>query len=130
MGESAMREVSGGGVRVTTSEQRMAVVFRSDLPLPPGKMAAQAGHAFLGAWEDTPRERRPGTVPAKMVLLAADEAELRQIQARARARGVAAVLITDAARTVLPAPAVTALGLGPMERTDYNAITRGLDLAE
>lgn len=114
------------------SEVRMCAIFRADLPLPPGKMAAQAGHAFLGAWlKATPNDRLLYNLCAqpKVVLMAADEVELRSICEKAKKRKVPHVLITDAARTVLPSPAVTVLGLGPMERTDYNALTRGLSLA-
>lgn len=115
-------------------EFRMAAVFRADLPLPPGKLAAQAGHAFLSAWRlsraSNPRmaESYAESAQTKLVLVAPDEAALRRAAERAAARGVAAVLITDAARTVLAAPALTVLGLGPMSRTDFNALTRGFAL--
>lgn len=115
-------------------ESRMCAVFRADLPLPPGKMAAQAGHAFLTAWRlsrgvcPVAADEYADASQAKLVLLAEDEAALREIEARAAARGIATALITDNARTVLAVPAVTVLGIGPMGRTDYNAITRGLAL--
>ena len=114
------------------SDVRMCAIFRVDLPLPAGKMAAQAGHAFLSAWQRaTPNARLVYDLSAqpKLVLLAPDEAALRRIQGKAKERGVAHALITDAAKTVLPAPAVTVLGLGPMSRADYNSLTRGLRLA-
>jgi peptidyl-tRNA hydrolase len=110
---------------------RMAAIFRADLPLPPGKLAAQAGHAFLTSWRRAVRsaaETYADAEQTKVVLVAPDEAALRRIAARATERGVACALITDAGRTVLPEPAVTVLGLGPMTRTDYNSLTRGLEL--
>jgi peptidyl-tRNA hydrolase len=42
---------------------RMAAIFRADLPLPAGKMAAQAGHAFLVAWRLS-HARAPATAEA------------------------------------------------------------------
>lgn len=110
------------------SEYRMAAIFRADLPLPPGKMAAQAGHAFVDAWHASCMGDIEAS-HAKMVLVAPDEAALRAVMAKATERGVSSALITDAARTVLKKPTVTVLGLGPMCRSDYNAITRGLKLA-
>jgi peptidyl-tRNA hydrolase len=65
---------------------------------------------------------------AKVVLLAPDLASLERVAAEARSRGIAHAMITDAARTVLKEPAVTVLGLGPMSKTDCNALTRGLQL--
>lgn len=116
------------------SETRMVAIFRADLPLPPGKMAAQAGHAFLSAWRLALKDNAENAMSyadaaqVKIVLLAPDLPTLERIQGKAHQRGVPAVLITDAARTVLPEPAVTVLGLGPMSKTDCNALTRGLEM--
>ena len=66
------------------------------------------------------------TGQAKLTLLAPDLATLKAIYTRAGNRKVAAALITDAGRTVLVGPAVTVLGIGPCNRTDYNNLTRGL----
>jgi PTH2 family peptidyl-tRNA hydrolase len=112
----------------------MVAIFRADLQLPPGKMAVQAGHAFLTAWRkalmhgyDAAFDYADG-LQVKIVLLAPDLAALERIKAKAEQRGVPAALITDAARTVLPEPTVTVLGLGPMSKTDCNALTRGLEM--
>lgn len=110
---------------------RMAAIFRADLPLPPGKLAAQAGHAFLAAWclaDDSVVQAYADTGTAKIVLVAPNLAVLERIHSRALQRGVPRALIVDAARTVLKEPTVTVLGLGPMNRTDFNALTRGLNL--
>ena len=112
----------------------MVAVFRADLPLPEGKLAAQAGHAFLGAWCKTYNDR-PGMAidyangaQVKIVLLTANLGELFRVQEKAEGRLVATYLVVDAARTVLPEPTITVLGIGPMTKTDSNAITRGLAL--
>lgn len=112
----------------------MVAIFRADLPLPPGKMAVQAGHAFLSAWRkavnrhyDNAMDYADG-LQIKIVLIAPDLTALERIKEKAEQRSVPAVLITDAARTVLPEPTVTVLGLGPMSKTDCNALTRGLEM--
>lgn len=116
-------------------ELRMVAVFRADLPLPEGKLAAQAGHAFVGALlEALDRDVEMATAyiesvaQVKIVLVAAGVDDLRRVQEKADNRGVITYLVTDAARTVLPEPTVTVLGIGPMNKTDSNAITRGLAL--
>lgn len=117
----------------TDIEYRMVAIFRADLPLPPGKMAAQAGHAFLTAWrqsDPTIARLYADAMQVKIVLLAPDLATLERIETKAKQRGVPSALIIDAARTILPEPTVTVLGLGPMTKTDSNALTRGLKLLE
>ena len=110
----------------------MVAIFRADLDLPPGKLAVQAGHAFLTAWrkayaaDEAAAADYANDIQTKVVLVAPDLATLERIAAKATERGVPSALITDAARTVLPEPTVTVLGLGPMSKTDCNALTRGL----
>jgi peptidyl-tRNA hydrolase len=115
-------------------ELRMVAIFRADLDLPPGKLAVQAGHAFLTAWRNAYASDEDSALDyandmqTKIVLLAPDLATLERIEAKAKKRGVHTALITDAARTVLLEPTVTVLGLGPMSKTDCNALTRGLEM--
>jgi peptidyl-tRNA hydrolase len=115
-------------------ELRMAAIFREDCPLPPGKMAAQAGHAFATAlWQHPDREVCETYMEngqAKLVLIAPNLETLFKILKRAKDRGVSAAMIKDQGRTVLNEPTFTVLGLGPMGRTDYNNLTRDLKLAE
>lgn len=112
----------------------MVAIFRADLTMPVGKLAAQAGHAFLGAWRQA-AIRRPelavgydADVQMKLCLQAPDADALRRICCRAAARAVPYALITDEGRTVFDGPTLTVLGLGPMTKTDSNALTRGLAL--
>ncbi len=117
-----------------SGELRMAAIFRADLPLPPGKMAAQSGHAFLSAWvacaDKAMAETYLETGQTKIVLVAPNLEALFKIQKRAKDRGVSFFMVKDAAHTVLPHPDFTVLGLGPMNKTDYNNLTRDLPLAE
>lgn len=139
IGEALIRwtsppEVSGSMQSSLPSELRMAAIFRADLPLSPGKLAAQAGHAFLTVWREA-ADKFPERIHSyddfgqtKLVLLAPDLATLTRIYAKARERNIPAALISDAGRTELEAGTVTVLGLGPMSKTDSNALTRGLSL--
>lgn len=112
----------------------MAAIFREDLPLPPGKMAAQSGHAFLTAWigctDRAMAEAYMADGQPKLALVAPNLEALFKIQKRAKDRGVSFAMIKDAAHTILEKPDFTVLGLGPMNRNDYNNLTRGLALAE
>jgi len=87
-----------------------------------GKMMAQAGHAFLHAYWDAEqrfperaREYRAGRAK-KIVLAAENEAALRDIAARADGFGF--TLVEDAALTVFKQPTVTAVGLGPIDKSE------------
>jgi peptidyl-tRNA hydrolase len=131
----AVRLLVGGLGRMTDNmpdTSRMVAIFRADLALPVGKLAAQAGHAFLSAWraaalaDHNYAQRYADGDQTKIVLQAADLTALLRIAAKAAQRDVPYVMITDAARTVLTEPTVTVLGLGPMSKTDCNALTRGL----
>lgn len=106
----------------------------------PGKQAAQAGHAFLGAYLAAVDLRpeisrryahlRPGT---KVTLMAPDLERLHSACVRAEALGLPCAWIVDSGHVMPPhfdgSPVVTALGLGPVTREEVNRITRGFALA-
>lgn len=121
---------------------RMYAVVRRDLAMPPGKLASQAGHAFLDTYqkclEEYPdraelyRSDGPGT---KVVLEADCEADLICTQQLAEAYGIPCALIIDSGHIMPPHfdgnPIVTALGLGPVRRDDRGAfITNRFQLAK
>lgn len=105
--------------------------------MPPGKLAAQAGHAFLGAFiaasNNSPAlateyaSDPPGT---KICLAARDEAELLALHELAAKAGIPSALITDSGHILPPhfdgSPIVTALGLGPTTRKGVARLTRRL----
>ncbi len=117
-----------------SSEIRMAAIFRADIAIPIGKMLAQAGHAFLSAYiecnDETLKNSYIENGQTKIVLEAPNLETLFRIQKKAKDKGVPAVIIKDAGRTVFNEPTFTCLGLGPMDKTSYNNLTRGLDLVE
>jgi PTH2 family peptidyl-tRNA hydrolase len=90
--------------------------------MPPGKLAAQAGHAFLQAFVRAPpllqAQYHADGIGTKVVLLAPDDATLLRLHSIADAAGLPTALIVDSGHVLLPhftgAPVVTALGVGPV----------------
>jgi PTH2 family peptidyl-tRNA hydrolase len=107
--------------------------------MPPGKMAAQAGHAFLEALltaqKASPANATlyvadpPGT---KVVLRAKSLYELERTRYECDRLGIPHALITDSGHVLPPhftgAPIVTALGFGPATRDEVGRLTRRLAL--
>jgi peptidyl-tRNA hydrolase len=99
-----------------------------------GKIASQAGHAFLGAFvnckdqialqsyhQDFPKS--PGT---KICLQVPDIAQLYRIENEARAAGLSTYVVVDSgcANFFNGQPTVTALGIGPATREQIQHITQ------
>lgn len=97
-----------------------------------GKMGAQIGHAFVGALCDAQVRFKPRAdayieseaVP-KLVLAASEETLHQLWRLYKDSHGVA--LIKDAARTVFPRPMITALGIGPILRSEREDILKTLN---
>ena len=99
---------------------RLYALLRADLSMPPGKLASQAGHAFLGAYLSADGPRRAAydqfglgtkvclSVPNLPVLLRAFDA--------ARTRGLPCFLVEDTGRntTFHGVPTLSAVGIGPL----------------
>src|SRR5690349_1908731 len=104
----------------------------------PGKMAAQAGHAFLGAFllcrdeavlaqyhKDFPNS--PGT---KVCLAARCLAELFRVEQAAQDRGLSTFRVVDSGCENFfgGQPIITAVGIGPATRTQIPQIIKKLKL--
>src|SRR5574338_317896 len=103
--------------------------------MPSGKLAAQAGHAYLEAFRFAERDQPdrateyasdpPGT---KICLGARDDAELLALRDLAANVGIPYALIIDSGHVLPPhfdgSPVVTALGLGPATRREVARLTR------
>lgn len=125
------RMEDGSLMSATSDKLRIVVVFRADLPMmTPPKAEVQFGHAVAAvlrhAWKTDPalvdqyfEDNQP-----KLSMEVPSLADLEKIAAKAAKRGVPHFLVTDAAHTVFDAPTVTCIGLGPMTKTDGNALTR------
>lgn len=109
--------------------------------MPPGKLAAQAGHAFTGAYlraiERDPSIRSryeiddgPGT---KVCLKASNEWKLRTIMHKIEHLGLPCYLVIDSGHIMPPhftgEPIITALGIGPCTRAELNNVLAKLSLA-
>lgn len=87
--------------------------------MPPGKMAAQAGHAFLQAYlasESTDAQAYNGDGIGTKITLEASLEDILETQHKLVQAGVPCVLIEDSGHVLPPhfdgSPIVTALGVG------------------
>ena len=107
-------------------EYKQVLVFRQDLPLSKGKIAAQAGHAAVSAAQDAYIHQKKWwdawlyEGQRKIAVKVKDEKELRELETAADEVGLPHALIVDAGLTEIPAGTVTCLGIGPapVERVD------------
>ncbi len=115
-------------------EYKQVLVFRKDLPLSKGKIAAQAGHAAVSAaqdafvhykkwWEAWLYEGQ-----RKIAVKVNDEKELHELEKAAEEVGLPHALIVDAGLTEIPAGTVTCLGIGPAPAERVDRLTSKLQL--
>lgn len=110
---------------------KQVIVFRKDLALSLGKLAAQAGHAaYTSAMEASPAARRRWEEGGqkKVVLQVRDIGELRRLEEACEKARLPHALITDAGLTELPPGTVTCLGIGPADEAKINRVTGSLPL--
>lgn len=101
----------------------------------PGKSASQAGHAFLDAFLTAPPDKTKAYLDAggtKIVLAAKDERQLCDIYHAARMAKLPCALVVESGHIMLPVfdgrEIVTAVGIGPVDRTEAREITKRLRL--
>mmetsp|Transcript_2860 Transcript_2860/g.4082 ORF Transcript_2860/g.4082 Transcript_2860/m.4082 type:complete len:223 (+) Transcript_2860:30-698(+) len=94
-----------------------------------GKMAAQCGHATLGAYKVAKKYCSTGvncwewTGQAKICVKVPSESELLDTQAKAQAAGLVTYLVLDAGHTQIPAGSKTVLALGPAPASSFQGIS-------
>lgn len=113
-----------------SDDLRIAVIYRSDLEMPRGKAEVQFGHAvamLIHSDRDAFTEYLDGP-QMKLSLEVSSEGDLDRIEMRASSRHIPCVRVVDAGRTIFGEPTLTCIAVGPMGRTDCNAITRGSSL--
>lgn len=97
--------------------------------MPPGKLAAQAGHAYLGAFRAAMRLRPTiaddydrDSNGTKICLRAKNEQQILRAYEEARAAGLPCELIIDQHHILPPhfdgRPIITALGIGPARKAE------------
>lgn len=115
---------------------RLYAIVREDLNMPTGKIASQAGHAYLDAYIDA-KERRPEAVEeydnhrVKVCLRAKNLAALERAYEEALAMGIPCGMILDAGYTCFDGkPTITALGIGPVRKSECASITKRFQLMD
>ncbi len=116
------------------SEFKQVIVFRSDLKLGKGKIAAQAGHAAVTAAEEAHKRHRGWWESwlfegqRKIAVKVKDEEELLELEKQAKALGLPNALINDRGLTQIPEGTVTCLGIGPGPAEEVDRLTGKLKL--
>lgn len=119
-------------------KMKMVIVVRRDLKMRRGKEIAQAGHAVLGAHNDSMGRWGPigpdndewwyECGQKKVVLKAYSEEELLALAEKADAADIGHYLVRDAGRTEVPPNTPTVLAIGPDYEPAIDRITGHLEL--
>lgn len=110
---------------------KQAIVVRTDVGMGTGKLAAQAAHASLKAYEKAgPDARRTWSNGGqkKVVLKVASEPEIHELADQARREGLPHSVVRDAGHTQLEPGTVTAMAVGPGEENLVDRVTGELKL--
>ena len=110
---------------------KQVILVRQDLKLPKGKLAVQVAHASLDAAMKSQHsilDEWRGEGGKKVVLKAADLAELKRYESLARKEKLVSVLIADAGRTILEPGTVTCIGIGPDKEEKIDKVTGKLKI--
>lgn len=112
----------------------MVLVVRNDLKMGKGKIAAQCGHASVGAFE-IGLKKMPQVIhrwncsgSAKIAVKVESEQELNEIHKKAKAMGLNCCVIRDAGRTQLEPNTKTVLAVGPGLVHEIDRVTGHLKL--
>lgn len=112
----------------------MILVVRNDLKMGKGKIAAQCGHAAVGAYQTAVR-RYPATLRrwndsgcAKIAVKADSKEQLLAIRQKALALDFNVCMIRDAGRTQIEPNTITVLAIGPADVDALDRITGHLKL--
>jgi peptidyl-tRNA hydrolase len=106
-----------------------------------GKLASQAGHAFLDCFTecikrdpDRADDYKRDSMGTKVVLGAKNDQQLLQAYEQAKQKGLPCALIIDSGHIMLPhfdgSPIITALGIGPAYRDEIHEITKRFQLVK
>ncbi|XP_013188335.1 peptidyl-tRNA hydrolase 2, mitochondrial [Amyelois transitella] len=118
----------------SNSEYKLVLVVRTDLNMSKGKIAAQCGHAAVGAFEKAQTRDPEGlncwqlTGQAKIALKIDSVEEIKQIADNAKQMGLITSLIRDAGRTQIAPNSITVLGVGPAPKDVIDKVTGHLKL--
>ncbi|XP_055587370.1 probable peptidyl-tRNA hydrolase 2 [Uranotaenia lowii] len=115
-------------------EYKMILVVRNDLKMGKGKIAAQCGHAAVGAFEGA-LKKSPGVLrkwqqsgQAKIAVKVETEQQMMEIYRSAKANNLNCCLIRDAGRTQIEPNSKTVLAIGPAPNQILDTVTGHLKL--
>ena len=109
------------------------VIVVNDIPMSPGKLAAQAAHAAVECALQVHKKKHAllhhwMENGQRKVVLKASEQDILQLKKKAASMGLCTALIHDAGRTELPPGTLTALAIGPAEGMQIDKVTGQLPL--
>ena len=113
---------------------KQVIIFRSDLEMSKGKIAAQAGHAAVSAAEDARKHRKEWWKAwvkegqCKIAVKVKSEKELLEVEKQAKELALPHALIIDRGLTEIPPETITCLGIGPAPTEKIDEITGMLAL--
>jgi PTH2 family peptidyl-tRNA hydrolase len=113
---------------------KQVIIFRSDLRLSKGKIAAQAGHAAISAAEEARKHHKEWwnawteEGQCKIVVKVRSEKELLELEKQAKKFALPCALVIDRGLTEVPPSTVTCLGIGPAPAEKIDKITGMLPL--
>jgi len=115
-------------------EYKQVLIFRTDLQMGKGKIAAQAGHAAISAAQDAFVHHKKWWEAwmyegqKKVALKVTNEKELGELEEAADDLGLPHSLIIDRGLTQIPEGTVTCLGIGPAPAEKIDRLTGKLKL--
>ncbi|HLN45001.1 MAG TPA: peptidyl-tRNA hydrolase Pth2 [Candidatus Sulfotelmatobacter sp.] len=113
---------------------KQVIVFRTDLKMGKGKLAAQAGHAAVSSAEEARKRYRVWWEAwlfegqCKVAVKVEDERVLTELEEQAKDLDLPNALIVDRGLTQIPEGTVTCLGIGPAPATLVDRLTGKLKL--
>jgi PTH2 family peptidyl-tRNA hydrolase len=113
---------------------KQVIVFRSDLKLSRGKVAAQAGHAAVSAAEGARKRRKKwweewlDEGQRKIAVKVKGEKDLLELEKAAIELSLPCALIIDRGLTEIPPNTITCLGVGPAPQEKVDKLTGQLPL--
>ena len=111
-------------------------IVRNDLEMPPGKLAAQAGHAYTdtlyNSHDQDPERynnyRVDGMGGSKVTLKAKNESKLIKAYNDCLAPSIPCSIVVDREHVLPPhfdgSPIITALGIGPCTKEEARSVTK------
>lgn len=113
---------------------KQVIVFRSDLRMSKGKIAAQAGHAAVSAGDEARKHNKAwwnawvSEGQCKIAVKVRSERELLELEKKVKELMLPNSLIVDRGLTEIPPGTVTCLGIGPAPADEIDKITGNLPL--